>query len=286
MPRKSQLHFQTDEKRKATKTRNFVLGFVLIFLTFGSISAVILFKDASFSAANPTTTDENLTETETTTQAPVSGTGYFLTFCIDDDEAIRFISVIKACADTKKFSVCSFSPNERATLDGDKLTLNEHYTKGGVMKLVRAVETIGGFKVNKYICADGDGFKKSINAFGSFQYNVPEKVAYKSESATISLAEGVQRMTGDILYRYMLYCADNGDAGLAEESSVICCILDSFVSTPNFEKSDKLYDTIINAVTSDITIVDFTGNKNILEAFCNDTARPRSNQVALLAELG
>ncbi|MCR4615542.1 MAG: LCP family protein [Clostridiales bacterium] len=286
MPKKSkQLRFQTDKKREASKTKHFVLGFLMILILFGTVSAVILFKDASFSSAN-STTSETVTEQDTSTVPAVSGTGYYLVFCTDDEnDKVRFASVIKAVADTQELTVCAVSPEESAQINGIDTDLSEAYEQGGAPQVVKLVEQIGNIKIKNYISANEEKFVKAFNVLGSIQYNVPEKVSFRSKEANISLAQGMQKMTGDIFYRYMLYCSSRGREGMSEQASVFGCAIDSFINKSNFNKVDRIYEKIINIVSSDISVIDFNNMKPALEAFSLNTMRPSCTEVSSLSEL-
>ena len=286
MPRKSkQLRFQTDKKREASKTKHFIFGFLIILIIFGTASAIILFKDASFSSINSTTA-ETTSETEIETKPSVTGTAHYLIFCTDDsDSRVQFAAVIKMAADTRQLSVCPVSPEASAQVNGRVMSLSEAYAQGGAPQAVKAVESIGNISIDKYAFANEEKFKKAFNVLGSIQYNVPEKVSYRSPGVTISMAQGVQKMTGDIFCRYMLYCAAQGKKGLREQASVTCCAVDSFINKSNFEKIDRLYDKIINIVSSDISVIDFNSSKPMLEAFSLNTMRPPCEAVYALNEL-
>ncbi|MCL2508798.1 MAG: LCP family protein [Oscillospiraceae bacterium] len=269
MRRRKTFVLTTEKERQRMKNRRFLIGFLIFFLVFGTFSVLYLLRGYDFDLSRLIDVrDEKTSEaSERGTELSFSDSeAYVLLYCTDIEGAeMRFISLVKIDLEGRAFTVCSLSPNERVGLRGESPeTLMEHYRRGGAKRLMSAVAEFSSVKISRYAASDDNGFKKAVNLAGLLTLNVESRISYRTEDFTFILPAGQQRLRGDDLLRYMRYCAATGDAGLGKQSEAIGQMLVQYINERNLQSGENLFSSVRNLLSSDITIMDFIGCKDML----------------------
>ena len=212
---------------------------------------------------------DETTETGTDVSAQVenvTGVKNLLLLCASQDKTeIRFLAVMQINFDENSYSVCAFSPRESANT-GDRFgSFLEHYQTGGIKQLIRAVETISGIHIDRYIASDDNSFKRAINSMGPVVFSFPEQVNYRGADFAIVLIQGEQKLRGDDLLKYLRYCGALGDEGLEKQAIALGELFVQYINEKTLAKRDNLYATLINSLSSDISVMDFKKAKPMLE---------------------
>ena len=225
---------------------------------------------------------EETTETASDVSAAavdVSGVRNLLLLCSTADKTdIRFLSVVQINFDENAYAVCAFSPRETVNT-GDRFgSFLEHYQSGGIKQLVRAVETVSGIHIDRYIASDDNTFRRAINSMGPVVFSFPEQINYRGSDFAIVLIKGEQKLRGDDLLKYLRYCGALGDEGLEMQANAIGELFVQYITEKNLEKRDRLYTTLIGALQSDISVMDFKKSKDMLEYMQQNTFEVQSIQ--------
>lgn len=257
--------FRTARQRERRRLGRFFGAAAVFLVLFLSVCAVYIgIHSGGFSFDTP---DSSVSETEVSQAVEnVSGVKNLLLLCASQDKTeIRFLAVVQINFDENSYSVCAFSPRESANT-GDRFgSLLEHYQAGGVKQLIRAVEKISGIRIDRYIVSDDNSFKRAINTMGPVVFSFPEQVNYRGADFAIVLIEGEQKLRGDDLLKYLRYCGALGDEGLDMQAKALGELFVQYINEKNFSKRDSLFTTLINSLTSDISVVDFKKAKPMLE---------------------
>ena len=256
---------RTARQRERRRLGRF-FGAVAVFLAlFFACSAVYIgVRSGGFSWRDTPT--EPASDVSTEPMPEVSGVKNLLLLCASPDKTeIRFLTVMQINFNDNTYSISSFSPRESVNT-GEKLgTLLEHYQSGGVRQLTRAIETRSGIRIDRYIASDDNSFKRAVNSMGAVTFTFPEQINYRSGDFAIVLIEGEQKLRGDDLLKYMRYCAALGDEGLDMQSQAVGEMFVQYINEKNLGKMNNLYGTLINTVSSDISVMDFKKARPMLE---------------------
>lgn len=256
--------FRTARQRERLRLGRF-FGAVAVFLVLFLVASAVYIgvRSGGFSFSTP----ESTSASETTEAVPeVSGVKNLLLMCATTDKTdIRFLSVIQINYADNTYTICSFSPRESVNADGSFSTFAEHYRSGGIKQLVRAVETLNGIHIDKYIASTDNSFKRAVNTMGAVTFNFPEQINYRCEDFAIVLIEGEQKLRGDDLLKYMRYCGALGDEGLKMQSAAIGEMFCQYITEKNLSKKDNLYSALINTLNSDISVLDFKKAGDLLQ---------------------
>ena len=268
MKKKCEFSLKTEKEMQRQKTKRFFIGFFSFLIVFACFSMLyfLISYDFDISSLINARGDEDTTETTEAAKGYTASAGplRFLLFCTDSEaKELRFIVIAGIDMDKEEFVICSLSENERVSVDGANETFLKHYIDGGAKRLVSAVEKFNGIKIDRYIAASDNGFKKAINHAGQFKIMIDKQINFRKGDFSVIFVEGEQKLRGDDLLKYMRYCKYLGDDGLDLQAEAIGMMLTQYINADNLAKSDALFSSIINNVESDITVLDF---KSALQA--------------------
>ncbi len=257
--------FRTARQRERRRLGRFFGAAAVFLVLFLAVCAVYIgIHSGGFSFD---TDEASSSETEVSQAVEnVSGVKNLLLLCASQDKTeIRFLAVVQINFDENSYSVCAFSPREAANT-GDRFgSFLEHYQAGGVKQLIRAVEKVSGIRIDRYIASDDNSFKRAINTMGPVVFSFPAQINYRGADFALVLIEGEQKLRGDDLLKYLRYCGALGDEGLDMQATALGELFVQYINEKNLAKRDNLFTTLINSLTSDISVVDFKQSKPMLE---------------------
>lgn len=243
------------ERRRLGRFFGAVAVFLILFLVFSAVYIGVRSGGFSFGAKQ----DESETQTESAADlSQAEGIKNLLLVCSTPDKTdIRLLTVVQINFDDRSYTICSFSPRESVRTQERFGTFLEHYQQGGVKELTRAVETVSGIRIDRYIASDDNTFKRAINTMGALTFQFPQQINYRGADFAIVLIQGEQKMRGDDLLKYLRYCSALGDEGLQMQSEAIGVCFRQYFTEKNLDKKDNLYAALINTLQSDISVLDF-----------------------------
>ena len=254
----TKLRFNTRKDERAAKALRFAIAFVCFFVMLGGVSFLLLLKYYDFDLSKIAKTQEEestVEQTETAAAQEIRGEYNYLLLCTSDaDDAIRFAAVLTADLDHNALSLSPIEADkEIAAPDGSRGTVQQMLDDGGVSRLLSALEYTCSIKIAKYIRSTDSGFKAAVNAVGGIVMTVPESIDVHSEKLTFIINQGEQTMNGDTLLKYLRY--HEGD--LAGQMEILAEIFRQTFTAAEFSSADRVYTKMINAVESDISVLDF-----------------------------
>lgn len=257
--------FRTARQRERRRLGRFfgaAAVFLVLFLAVCAVYIGIHSGGFSFGSDEPSASETDVSQAVEN----VSGVKNLLLLCAAQDKTeIRFLAVVQINFDENSYSVCAFSPRETANTGERFGSFLEHYQAGGVKQLIRAVEKISGIRIDRYIASDDNSFKRAINSMGPVVFSFPEQINYRGADFAIVLIAGEQKLRGDDLLKYLRYCSALGDEGLDMQAAALGELFVQYINEKNLAKRDSLFTTLINSLTSDISVVDFKQAKPMLE---------------------
>lgn len=255
--------FKTEKQLQKSRRNKFLAA------TACTVAVITVFSFIYMIVSDLSTGAEDEQQTETTAELTLdgekqSGVINLMLYCVSNDKSnMRFLSVVQINLDDNSYSISSFSPNETVNADGTYASLFEHYQLGGAKQLKRAVETLNGISISKYVGSTDNSFKNCVNSMGSLILSFDEQVNFRNEEFSIVFIEGEQKIRGDDLLKYFRYCGALGDEGLLMQSEVIGEMFGQYINERNIEKSDNLYSSLINYLDCDISVLDFKQSKDL-----------------------
>ncbi len=260
--RQTKLRFNTRKDERTAKAKRFAIAFACFFVLLGSISFLLLLKYYDFDLKKIAGTKEEASVTQEVTTisvGEVQGSYNYLLLCTSDtDNEVRFAAVLTADTDACVLSISPIPTDKKiAAPDGTSGTVQQQLDAGGVNRLVSALEHTCSIDIAKYIRSTDSGFKSVINTVGGVAITVEKSIDIRSEKLTFIINEGEQTMSGDTLLKYLRYY--EGDT--AKQAEILSAVFRQKLSSADFASADRIYTKMINAVESDISVLDFEGIK-------------------------
>ncbi|MDR2687821.1 MAG: LCP family protein [Oscillospiraceae bacterium] len=260
------LEFQPKERRRRDQVLRFLGGFCAIVLLLGIVSAIALQRDGLVDRLLGA-----LRPTEAPTEPPEDGwthTGSaLLLLCGTDDrqQDLRFCALVRADMAQRQIHVFPLSPQAMAPHESGERTLEQALRDGGPKALKAAAEALTEGTVDRYICSTDSGFVTAVNALGSVTVRVGGRIRYRGADFTLTLAEGTQRLQGDMLLRYFRYLGALEEGAALAQGELLARVLETYIAKPMDAKQlDALFDSLMNILHTDIARIDFVSRQELL----------------------
>lgn len=284
--KRKKLKFVTDEDKKTKKKRIIASSFIIFTIILATTSILYFLKayDYDLSKVIGQENDKGNNTAETTSSVKMKGNATFLfAGSSTKKEELYFVSLIKIDLDKMQASVCCLPVNAVVSVGGSNATLEGNFKSGGAKALSEAVCKYADTKVDRYVVVGEKNFKTVARYLGNYSLTLDEKIAYNSGEFSINFMKGKQTLTGDKLMHYIRYQEKVGYNYLNAQAEIICDIIDQMVSEKNIGKGEDLFNSIINLVDSNISIMDYTKNHAYLQGYAESEKRQTSVPVDISA---
>ena len=260
------LEFQPRQRRQRDQVLRFLGGFCAIVLLLGIVSAIALQRDGlvdQFLGA--------LHPTEASTEPPEgtwTHTGSALFLLSETDEAqrdLRFCALVRADITNRQLHVFPLSPQAMAPYEGGERSLEQALRDGGPKELAAAAEALTEGTVDRWISSGDSGFVRAVNLMGSVTVQVDERIRYRGAAFTLTLAQGTQRLQGDMLLRYFRYLGTLEEGGALAQGELLARVLETYLTVPaDYNLLDTRFSSLMNTLQTDISVSDFYTHMEML----------------------
>ncbi len=136
--------------------------------------------------------------------------------------------------------------------------INGAYNGGGIDKVYEAVEGLIGFKPDKYMLIDYDGFVELVDTIGGVDFDVPRDMKHVDDDGQvdINLKKGYQHLNGKQalgLVRYRKGYADQDLGRIRTAQKFLVAAAQKAVETISFDKIDDYANIVVDYVKTDLT---------------------------------
>ena len=267
MPRQPyNLEFQPKERRHRDQVMRFLGGFCAIVLLLGIISIIAVQRDGlldDFIGA--------LHPTEAPTELPLdawlhTGSALFLLCETDDAQRdLRFCALVRADVTQRLLHVFPLSPQAMTPHEEAERSLEQALRDGGPKALKAAVEALTEGEVDRYISSTDSGFVTAVNALGSVTVQVDERIRYRGADFTLTLAEGTQRLQGDMLLRYFRYLGTLQEGAALKQGELLARVLETYIAKAlDAQQMEAHFNSLMNILQTDVTVNDFYTRREML----------------------
>jgi anionic cell wall polymer biosynthesis LytR-Cps2A-Psr (LCP) family protein len=156
-----------------------------------------------------------------------------------------------------KVTVAALPPETVVSLKGREETLYDAYRFGGALYLKDALAGRLNLTIDRYARINREGFILAAEAVGSIEFELEEPVTIKEGAVPVTLKAGLQLLDGrkvaGLISREGLSSQERCRITSALAAAVIGQRIDVVKST----LIDKIFETVINLIDSDITYADY-----------------------------
>lgn len=273
--------FDLQRKNKKRKTTALICLFIAFVILLGSVSTFLLWRSLNYDFNNIfIKSDEESTApaptTEKTDSVTYNGEALFLVAVTSDDgNDVRFINLVDVNLSNKTVRVIPFDHTKKDKQT--KLTYEKILCTTGVKELVSSVEENLNVDIDRYTLFTDSGYKSVFRALGDVTVKVNKDVEYDTPDMFLELKRGENTIAPEKVFKYMKYICETekGYECSRLNAEIIVSAFEAFYNIENFNYADTLFSKLINYCKSDISIVDFTDNKEKIEYLIPKTSKEK-----------
>lgn len=273
--------FDLQRKNKKRKTTALICIFIAFVILLGSVSTFLLWRSLNYdfnnifvkSDAESTTSAPPTEKTENTV---LQGEALFLVAVTSDDgKEARFVNLIDVNLGEKTVRVIPF--DHTAESKAYKSAYEKILLEKGVKELVLSVEADESVDIDRYLLFTDTGYKSVFRALGDVTVKVNEDIEYDTPDMFLELKRGENTIAPEKVFKYMKYICETekGYECSRLNAEVIVSSFKEFYSVEKFSSADSLFSKLINYCKSDISIVDYTENKDEIEYLIPKTSKEK-----------
>ena len=272
---KKPLKFRTTVKENKIRHRKVALIFTAIVLLVALLSGIVLFKETGFGHRKETGFDSSTMHH--TVNILFGGT--------DTDGELVFLSRLSINTRNGTGKITGISPLSRY----ERQTFNEILGRKEADaisrdKLVKAVGERYDEKYDRYLIVNEENIGRVLLKLGYYDIELKEEFKYEGARQTLHLLKGQHSLNGNEFYTYLKYMGGGHSVEETDaQTEVIADWLNQELTPGNFEKSQALYESLVNAVSTNITINDFARYTSFLEK-ASDREKPIKAQKTVFDE--
>ena len=272
---KKPLKFRTTVKENKIRHRKVALIFTAIVLLVALLSGIVLFRETGFGHRKETGFDSSTMQS--TVNILFGGT--------DTDGELVFLSRLSINTRNGTGKITGISPLSRY----ERQTFNEILGRKEADaisrdKLVKAVGERYDEKFDRYLIVNEENIGRVLLKLGYYDIELKEEFKYEGARQTLHLLKGQHSLNGNEFYTYLKYMGGGHSVEETDaQTAVIADWLNQELTPGNFEKSQALYESLVNAVSTNITINDFARYTSFLEK-ASDREKPIKAQKTVFDE--
>lgn len=259
--------FRTERKKKNSSKRWLTALFVTALVGFAVLSVFYILSKNDFDIRSAVGGDVQPggKNEEEQVNADEKEERYYLFWCKDaETNELVTIWVTKVRLPQGRYNIYSPSIDDTVEYGDEYLTFGRIFELYGESGIRKAAEDLCGIKIDAYIGSDSANFRQMINYLGSVTVNLDEAINYNQDFNLI-LGKGENVLKGDSLYKFLVYTNFmQGDTRTIREN-ILAEILSNTISPGKSDRTDKLFSRIANQLISDITIVDFSADREFTD---------------------
>lgn len=273
--------FDLQRKNKKRKTGALICLFIVFVILLGSVSTFLLWRSLNYDfnnifVKNDEESTTSVPTTEKTDSIVLQGDALFLVAVTSDDsKEMRFINLVDVNLAEKTVRVLPFDHTAKSRQN--ELTYEKILLNSGVKELVSAVESDRHIDIDRYVLFTDSGYKSVFRALGDVTVRVNKDIEYDTPDMFLELKRGENTIAPEKVFKYMKYTCEteNGYECSRLNAEIIVSSFEAFYNVEKFNSADSLFSKLINYCKSDISIVDYTENKDKIEYLIPKTSKEK-----------
>lgn len=271
MRRNNKLDFSQSYKKNNNKRfRSFIIAFAAFVVVLGSASVLMFMKSINFDLKNIVSDAQTTVEEETQTTLPekvtLTGKRTILVSFENTNGDLSSAFAVLMSFDDGIMTVYSIPTDTSGSVNNIMAPLYEQYKKYGATGLRDAAAQATGLTFDRYICASEASLKSFLTKLDDITVEVPEALDGSASDGLI-LDAGAQSLPAEMFVKYLNYCKGQ------EKARTFASLLRAAFSDANSDRLQTLFSFIANNSKTDITIIDFSADKDMLEAFSKENGK-------------
>lgn len=273
--------FDLQRKNKKRKTTALISLFICFVILLGAVSTFLLWRSLNYDFNNIfNKTDEESTTAPITTEKAdfivYEDKALFLVAVTSDDgKELRFVNLVDVDLGEKNIRIVPFDHTVKSK--SEKLSYEKVLVNSGIKELVSSVEADMNINVDRYILLTDTGYKSVFRALGDIMVKVNKDIEYDTPDMFFELKRGDNTIAPEKVFKYMKYICETekGYECSRLNAEIVVSAFEAFYNIEKFNYADTLFSKLINYCSSDISIVDYTENKDKIEYLVPKTSKEK-----------
>ncbi len=179
----------------------------------------------------------------------------FLAVCTNDKE-LTFCTVVSVLPSDASIRVKPISPDCILETSGGKMRLSDVVRRGSVQDVAEGL-TNKSIPIAKYVTVTEDNFISLLQKLGPVNIVLENGYDFTDGAVRYTYSAGAVSMAAEAMLSYMK-SASVGDDLLRLQANAAAAIIRTHFTVENVDKGEDFFSALINLVTTDITVFDYT----------------------------
>ena len=192
-------------------------------------------------------------------------------FTDSSDKKINMLGVLHIDSEDGTAEMEYIEPSAKIKVNNFDGTMQEHYEYGGASELIWAVRETKVTQIDRYIITDNDNLTSALKQLGETEITIDKNVNYNYKGINFIIEEGTQKLTADMLQKYLTYLCDEAYHGGAQKlSDMLAYLLSKFLTPGEDSTVEEMFNDIINYISTDISALDLSDYASVMISMLGD----------------
>jgi len=178
----------------------------------------------------------------------------------------------------EEVGVVVLPPQTLLIRDGNEETLSDTYRFGGASYTRDALSQFLDIPIDRFARISVPNFILAAAAVGTIEFDLPRDITLADGELSVTLGAGVQLLDGRQIAGIIRHQGDPGGQAQQMEliAQLVCAVINQRIDVVNSTLLERIFETVINLVDTDITYADYERRINSarhLAALDEDIAR-------------
>jgi len=266
---KYNLEFQPEERRRRDQLTRFLLGFGAILLLLAVASTFALQRGGFIDDLFDRTTVPYEAEPDPDAWDYEGSATFLLAGYNASLQNLRFAILVQVELATQELYIIPLNPQALSRYRNQEVTLEQALRQGGMRALMAAAGDLTGAQIDRFVAANDAAFIRAVNNMGSVTVHLDSGIRFRGQDFSLTLAQGTQRLQGDMLLRYFRYLGTLDEDPPMQQGHLMQTVLETFLtpqSAGSLEALETRFGALSGILNSDISVADFFANRDIVLA--------------------
>lgn len=187
----------------------------------------------------------------------------FLAICTDGKE-LTFCTVVSVLPSNASIRIKPISPDCILETAGGKMRLSDVVLRGAVQDIAEGLAN-KSIPIVKYVMVTEDNFISLLQKLGPVNIVLENGYDFTDGAVRYTYSAGSVSMAAEAMLSYMKSAA-SGDDLLRLQANAAAAIIRTHFTVENVEKGEDFFSALINLVTTDISVFDYTPALSVIKA--------------------
>lgn len=163
-------------------------------------------------------------------------------------------------------SIAVFPPQTLLHANGREETLAEAYRYGGARYTQEALSAYLEVPIDRYVRLHLSGFITAAAAIGTVEFDLEEELVLTDGELSVTLLPGRQLLDGRKVAAIIRQREDGESVRCRRTAELACAVVNQRIDVADSVLVDRVFETVINLVDTDISYADFEQRKAAAQA--------------------